>query len=1021
MSSIMACDDLVCFALLGTDSSKQASRVLLPHYMLHALFLLSFLIMIIMIDRYRHFLVCVVVSACACIYQAYLVISQYFGARVFSFQKRIYFRKGFWVATDSKNTGLFNSFRSYRIMEYIILVMILVAIAFCIWYSHEIFRGRYLVLMLMTIAYSLTETLGIRFSIPVWMLSYIYNIMVILSMYYVVYYADNKLRTWSLDSFANDMTDGLILYDKNDDLIHINNMIKNTLDKDLMESFRDRKALEDWMHDEEHTDSEGIITYNSGEEEYYFRVKVSKLGDRENEIGTLFIIHDTTNSVIRIKAMEEANRELQRVSRMKSDFLANMSHEIRTPMNAVIGMTEIAMREKDTGDITDYLIQIRNSGQNLLNIINDILDYSKIESGKMDIIEDDYEPLSELSDIAKILATRIGDKDIEFSVINKSELPKTLKGDAMRIRQIIINIANNAIKFTQKGFVTIEVKCETISTDTVYLTYHVKDSGIGIKQEDIDKLFVSFQQLDSKRNRAVEGTGLGLAISQKLVTAMHGSIGVESVYGKGSDFWFIIPQKIVDPTNVIKVEDAEGKFAYGLNDKDTIVNMFDDELERLRVDHKSIRSLSEYENTGKKEYLFFEDKHYDRAMMDFLDANPKVNGIMLVPFGSEFSADISNLTIMQRPQTTMLMLKMLNGDPMTERDVQEKAFRIDFTAPSANILVVDDNMINIKIAEGLLKPIKANMDSAMGGQSAIDKVKNNEYDIVFMDHMMPGMDGVEATRVIRADKTIKQPAIVALSANALPEARSLFANAGMEDFVAKPIDVKNIVAAVKKWLPDDKIIENSPEDMAEDLTDKEEAKVIQCYGIDDAKSAVAGLGSVDLYNKILEEYLKSGAEKKQAIIDDYNKEDWEDYTIRVHALKSSSRQIGAKKLGAMAEALEKAGKAGDIDAIRSGNDAAVSEYGKLLDALFECIGTEETDGDLADKPMIDKATLDQLLDELYSACDDLDMDGMESAQSKLQDYSYDDDIREYITSMIKAIDGLDAEECLDIIEKLRSI
>ena len=369
----------------------------------------------------------------------------------------------------------------------------------------------------------------------------------------------------------------------------------------------------------------------------------------------------------------------------------------------------------------------------------------------MEIIPDQYEPLSEMNDIANVLMTRIGEKHLELFVTCDANIPHALYGDAMRIRQILINLANNAVKFTQEGIVHIKMLCEQITEDEVMMTYHVIDTGSGIKQEDLDKLFVSFQQVDSKRNRSVEGTGLGLAIAQRLCQAMGGTIGVTSEFGKGSDFYFSIPQKVMDPSLDIVVDQAETKHAIVLNEDPGMVGMFVDEMKMLGVDGEVIRSLDEYHPSGKKDYLFFEKEKYNDAVRAFLDSHRDLVGIVLVEFASDFKVDRPNLKIMRRPETTLGMVVILNDKELVQYASDSTAsFKIDFTAPEAKILIVDDNAINITIAEGLLQPLHAKCYSAGSGQEAIDMIKNEQFDIVLMDHMMPDMDGIETTRVIRS-------------------------------------------------------------------------------------------------------------------------------------------------------------------------------------------------------------------------------------------------------------------------------
>ena len=1017
LSVLIAAADVFSFVLLNADNAKAAQNILLPYYILHAWSLLAFLIMVIQIDKGRRYIIAIILSALVCIYQTFLVIMQYRGTRLFSFQKRVYFRKAFWVAVDdSKNTGWFFSFRAYRMLIYVNIAIIVAVLIARTIHSHKIFRARYYAIIGIAVAYIVAEVLKTYFTFPVWIPCIAYNFVSLLCLYYTGNFAKSRLREWSLDSFANDMSDGLILYDKYNDLIHLNDMVKHTLNDELLEDFKDRDKLKEWI--ENSRDEKGIITYIRGEREYYFKVNERALGGADAAIGTLYMLHDTTDSVIQIKLMEQANEELERASRMKSDFLANMSHEIRTPMNAVIGMAEIAMRDKDPKLITDYLMQIQSSGKNLLNIINDILDYSKIESGKLEIIEDDYEPAMEFSDIANVLATRIGDKPLELFFLVETAIPHILRGDAMRIRQVLINLANNAIKFTQKGLIRVHIKCEPAGDGVTNMNIHVIDTGIGIKEEDLDKLFVSFQQVDSKRNRSVEGTGLGLAIAKKLVEAMGGEIGVSSEYGKGSDFWFTIPQKIIDETDDIHVEDADNKHAYVIDEEGGMRKVFVDEMARLSVDGSAITSVDEYKPTGKKDFVFFKKDAYGDKIRDFLDAYRDVIGVILCENATDFVPDMDNLKVMHRPLSTMGMVGMLNGtyDDIVRTD-ENKVYKPDFTAPDAKVLVVDDNKINLTIAEGLMLPLKLQIDTADGGQEAIDKVAANEYDIVFMDHMMPEIDGVDATKRIRgAGEGSHQPVIVALSANVMGEAKTLFTEAGMNDFVGKPIDVRKLSSTIKKWLPPEKIVEKTAD--GGDDADNEDEVIVKIDGLD-IDNAVRALGSVPLYNKIAGEYYRSGEDKLNSIKEAYDKEDWTDYTIKVHALKSSSRQIGAMELGRMAAELEEAGKDKNIDKIKADTGAALDVFRDLLTKLAEFYETGEEED--TDKPLVEKDVLLELLAEMETACDDLDLDTLEEIDNKLKGYSYEETTKEEISRLHKAVADIDTDDCMESIKAIRSI
>ena len=1016
---VIAANDVLMFLLLNAENADGAASILIPFYILHPWGLVFYMLMVSKMDKTKPSRLALIPMCLLSAYQTYMMVCQYMGQRIMQFQKRIYFRKGFWVAVlDSKNPGFLFGFNAYRILVYTELVIIVAVLIYGCRKSNRIFRSRYYALIFIAIVTGAAEFFMYYFSIPQWIPCMIYNGANIVFLYYAESFSRARLKEWSLDSFANDMSDGLILYDKYKDLIHINDMIKSTLGESLAETFKDRKKLETWIRINTDKDMDDIVRFKADGKEYFFRVTVRDMGEGNSNVGTLFILHDNTNAITRIKAMEKANEELERASRMKSDFLANMSHEIRTPMNAVIGMAEIAMHEEDRDKQMENLMQIQNSGKNLLNIINDILDYSKIESGKMEIIEEDYVPFDEFTEISNVLATRLGDKNLEFYLLVDGSLPHKVHADAMRIRQVLINLANNAIKFTNEGSVIIKVKCEPLSSDQVTMSFHIIDTGIGIRKDDMDKLFVSFQQLDSRRNRSVEGTGLGLAISQKLVEAMNGKIGVESTFGKGSDFWFSVPVRVVDATNDLEVKDAAGKFAVGINEKPILVEQFNDEMANLGVENVIRTSLKDYSPSGRKEYFFIEENYYTYNVKEFFASHPDITCIVLVPMKSEFKPDKPNVHVMRRPATTMKMVNLLNDrfEEVSKPD-EKKVFTADFTAPDAKVLVVDDNNINLSIAEGLMTPLKLQVDKADGGQKAIDMVAAKDYDIVFMDHMMPEIDGVDATKTIRANsKDPLKPVIIALSANAMEEARKLFKEAGMNDFVAKPIDVRILTTKIKEWLPADKIKSKTAEDQAAEA--KEENAVFTCEDLD-TETAIRALGSAVLYEKIAKEYYLSGNDKLSEIKKSYDSKDWEGYTIKVHALKSSSRQIGAMALGNMAEALEKAGKAGDTDKILADTDALLETYEDLLSKMAPHYG--ETKEEAADKPEFDKATLEGLLDEMAAACDDLDYDAAEEAVNRINSYAYEGDLKGLVADLDKAINGMDFESCLEVIDKIRGI
>ncbi len=405
----------------------------------------------------------VIISAVMASYRSFLVAVQLFGARFFSFENKELFNRIWPVAGNSQSTFFLFDYTVFELVHFANIALAVWMLVLAIRSCPEMFRARYIAFLVTVVSYASIELLVLAAELPLWIPCMVYNAIPFVGLAFCGDYNVRKIREWSLDNFADNMNDGLILYDGYGELIHMNAMIRRSLHAELISAFEDKAKFEEWASAVTNVENTQVLEYNGPGRVYYFQIHVQELSDNGYHIGTLYMLHDRSDTINRIKSMHKANEELERASRMKSDFLANMSHEIRTPMNAVIGMAEIAMRENDPARVADYLMQIQSSGKNLLNIINDILDYSKIESGKMEIIEDEYCPFDELSDIANVLSVRVGTKPLKLYVLVKNALPHKLIGDAMRIRQILINLANNAIKFTNSGTVHIIVTSEVLN------------------------------------------------------------------------------------------------------------------------------------------------------------------------------------------------------------------------------------------------------------------------------------------------------------------------------------------------------------------------------------------------------------------------------------------------------------------------------------------------------------------------------------------------------------------------------
>lgn len=442
-----------------------------------------------------------------------------------------------------------------------------------------------------------------------------------------------------------------------------------------------------------------ITEVTEGQKEFFlqdrfYQSHVEHISDRFGVTkGYVVVVLDMTEMRNRIEEIKQVRIQAEQANQAKSEFLANMSHEIRTPMNAIMGLSDIIMEESKGRKVYTYACDIKSASQNLLALINDILDLSKVEAGKMELVNQEYHIKSVIDEVINIMEGAASKKGILLKCDYDRSIPCRYRGDDGRVRQILINLLNNGLKFTKEGYVKLTVSGspgEQPGTERLHM--EVEDTGCGIREEDLEKIFENFSQVDASQNRTAEGTGLGLSISRRLVELMGGSIRVESVYGKGTKFILEILQEIVDQRSLAEVPE-----------------------EIVRA---------------------------------------------------------------------------------------EEELRL-FVADDYRVLVVDDNLVNRKVARGFLRPYGFAIEEAGSGREAVDKVSQTRYDIIFMDHMMPEMDGIEAVQIIRRDcgENGKLPVIIALTANAMEGVREMFLKEGFQDFITKPLDKKTLNEALLRWIP----------------------------------------------------------------------------------------------------------------------------------------------------------------------------------------------------------------------------
>lgn len=628
----------------------------------------------------------------------------------------------------------------------------------------------------------------------------------------------------------------------------------------------------------------------------------------------MMTIVDVTKIIEQNHLMKRLVLQTEDANRAKTNFVSNMSHEIRTPMNSIVGITEILLRSRHSPKEQEYLLNIQSSGRVLLTIINDVLDCSKMEAGKMQLFDEPYDTCSLFHDLRISMENRIGHSGLELIYDIDQDIPCKLKGDMGRIRQVIINLVNNAIKYTEKGSVRFSVHVRQKNTDKVMLYYEVADTGIGIRKEDHKILFDAFQRVEMDRNRYVEGTGLGLTISQNLVNMMGGVIEVESEYGKGSRFFFTIEQTIIDPTPVSAVN-----------------------------------------YNGQKD------------------------------------------------------------------NVTEKEAECLFIAPEAHILLVDDNELNLVVAKELLKPLRMQIDTAENGLQAVKMVRGSQYDLVLMDHMMPVMDGIEAAKAIRAlpeDKYQKLP-IIALTANAMVDARKEFLNAGMNGFVAKPIDFARICNQLKLWLPKDLVRDVPKEEakklLADDLSDREIQPEDPQMGFS-FEEGVNHCGSKAALMKTIRIFYRTIDSKANKIEQCLKEGLISDYVIEVHALKSSALLIGAVPLSEAAKELEGYGKQGKTELLEEKTPDLLAMYRDFKDILKPYADKEE-----AARQEASNGEWCQALQQIHQCIEQFDLDGVDRIMEKLEEYQIPECIRESMDQLRVYVADVSMEEIMELTDTMTGL
>lgn len=704
---------------------------------------------------------------------------------------------------------------------------------------------------------------------------------------------DFDMTRAAANTILNGLDDCVITMDENHKILSYNEATTKLFhDIKVYQSLDDLKEFPEQIFD---GGDKGEFVIGNKHYESHIRKLVDMDGDTR---GYTVLIMDVTETFEYIKNIMYMREKAENANRAKSDFLANMSHEIRTPMNAIVGMSELIIEESRGRKMYDYACDIKSAAINLLSIINDILDLSKVEAGKMELVEDKYYLQILVQDTINLVKVAAAQKGLQMKVDLAENIPHQLYGDEGRIRQILINVLNNAIKFTRTGYVSLKVSGGYVDEEHIKLTFEIEDTGIGIRKEDMKAVFEAFQQLDMNKNRKTEGTGLGLAITKRLVQLMHGELQVESEYGKGTKFTISIDQKVVDQ-----------------------------------------RTIKEA--------------------------------------------------------------------PVTRESIQETDTRM-FTCEEYRILVVDDNVINRKVAIAMVEAYGCQVDEADSGSKAIALAKNNKYDIILMDHMMPEMDGIEATHLIRSEcgECGRMAVIIALTANAIEGAREMYLGNGFQDFLSKPFERIQLHEIMNKWIPERKKKYLDVQVEEEKVSEDEMAEVFM-NGVNVRNAVKCRNGGMDDYLELLNLFYMDGKQKKVRLQQLIDADDLYNYGIEVHALKSAAANVGADRLSDMAKEHELAAKEENGNFIKENVRNLLSVYEDILSEIARVLQKKEY-GAFAPKkesglkPIEESYMAEQIRKALYNLENFKSKEAAKIIEALLE-YAVPDNIREKLEEILELL------------------
>ncbi len=659
-----------------------------------------------------------------------------------------------------------------------------------------------------------------------------------------------------------------------------------------------------------------IIIYLQSDET--FNITLATIG--------LFVLLAVTmvNTIRDIYTLSREKQEALKKSYAKSQFLANMSHEIRTPINTILGMNSMILRKNGDKEIAGYSQDIQSACKILLSLINDILDFSKIESGKMELLDNDYDIVTILGDISATIKNLATDKGLEFNLVVDERLPRYMFGDDRRIRQILINLLSNAVKYTQEGNVTFSIQLEALEDGYADLHFWVKDTGIGVKSEDILKLSKEYVRVDEMENKNIEGTGLGISIVVNLLKMMNSELLIESTYNEGSTFHFILKQKVIS---------------------NEVVGNIQDKIDRLYIENDEAES---------------------------------------------------------------------------------------FTISGARLLVVDDNMINRKVFVHLLSDMQCTIDEADSGKACLELVQSNKYDIIFMDYMMPEMDGVQTLHCMKdlGDYVNAATPVVIVTANAISGAREAYLAEGFDQYLSKPIDIKKLRKIISSYIEPEKkkVCDGNDEkdiDKAGEVNDENEITDVrdELPDIDGVNWDIAlfNMEKTEVLKGAISDFLVMANMEMITLEEVYGKieESYAEFRIQAHSMKTHAATIGAVHVAGLAKYLEYAARDEELDTIERLMPLFSVQWRQLVSQLDSAFGKKKYT-DIKKQPIAAEELKDKL-DALSAAVDDVDIDEADRIIEELDAYSFEADAVEVFERLKAYVLDMDSDNTVMIIDKWKKL